>query len=244
MTANAGTQASSTSFRSQLRNMASPQNIFKVSNTTDLNSNENANFPVSLGTTDPDDERYYLQRQLVGESGIVPKVGQAIVGPEYFDYIKRKEEVAQFAEYQGWLMKQADFTTPEKAQYWYTHHPWMLQKRIEQVDRVGDLQKQVGKIQVAGPQTEDDWKLLFAMHKNLVDVPSVAPHMLGMWAKPNNNNYRHGMFSPLVTADGMFPPTAVNKGIVWNNPTALPGQDFQVNRFIAFPRSTAEYQSP
>lgn len=242
MSSNAATIAQSANFRQQLSQIATPKNVFKVTNARDPNAAVNQNFPVSLGTPDPQDERYFLQKQLVGNNamGVIPGVGQAIVGPEYFDYVKRKEEVVQQAEFQSWLMKQADFSTPESSEYWYQHHPWMLTKRVEQVNRVADLQKQIGSINIQGPQTEDDWKLLFAIHKGLVQVPTMAPHMLNQ--DPTiTSNYITGMFSPMIMA-GITPPTADNFKVPWTNPTDPNPPPLRPPQ-VVFPSNWSSYQN-
>lgn len=242
--ANANTQAASSAFHSNLAQKATPRNIYRVSNKPGA-GNINVNFPVGLGTPDEQDERYFTQQSLVNEQGIVPGIGQAIVGPDYFDYVKRKEEVGMFAQFQEWLMNQASFDTPEQSEYWYKHHPWMLEKRVNEVERVANLQQQLAKINIGGPQTEDDWKLLFALEKGLVVVPNTAPHMLGMNEQGDyiSKNYRQGMFSPMITdpPGGINPPKKLNTLLSWSNPIAPGAANPQAG--ITYPLGISGYAS-
>lgn len=240
MTSNAATVESSRSFRSQLANMASPRNIFQVA-PPGAAQNSNVKFPVSLGTPLQKDETYALQARMTNEQGVVPHMGQAVVGPEYFDYVKDKEVITQYAQFQEWLMRQADLTTPESAEYWFGHFPWMLNKRVSEIERVAELQKQVGKIQVAGPQTEDDWKLLFAMDQKLVTVPDLPAHQLGMTSPASlasKNSYTLGMFSPM--ADAMYnPPGPDTRQVPWQNPTG--GVQGSIVDGLKFPTTFLQY---
>lgn len=211
-------QASAAAFHSDLASKATPRNIYRVS-TNPASGNQNVNFPVKLGTTDPMDERFAIQKALVGGNGVVSNMGIATVGQDYYDYVKRKMEVTQESEFEDWLMKQADFQTPESTEYWYSHFPWMLNKRTDEVDRVAALQRQAGHIAVRGPENADDWRFLFAKQKGLITVPDTPPHMLGV-ANYVTDNYIAGIFSPMLKP-GVTPPdnSGLNK-VTWSNPTS------------------------
>lgn len=217
----ASSQQAAAMFNAGLAANATPNNVYRVSNAEA--GNVNANFPVQLGSTDPQDQRYYLQQQLTNESGIVPKVGLSIVDKDFYDYAARKMKMTQMNEFQAWLMKQMSFDTPEQAEYWYTHFPWALQLRFNEIDRVSMLQNQDAKIQVAGPQTEDDWMFLFMKQKGLINIPKNPVHQLGIADYPTKS-YIRGIFSPMITTRGVTPPTAGNLNkVIWNNPSANSG---------------------
>lgn len=217
---------------------ATPKNIYKINNLADKNTPVNVNFPVQLGSTDPEDVKYKLRAQMVGDNGVVPNVGQAMVGPEYFDYITRKQDAAEYTMFQDYLMKQADWSSPEATEYWVSKFPWMLEKRLSEVDRVIELQKIQAKINITGPQSEQDWMFLWNKQRGIITVPSTAVHNLSMDTDYTPNNYTKGMFSPMV--DYIPPFTSVgqkrqpNNKITWSNPMAH-GPDLAANTGVHAP---------
>lgn len=223
--------AQAAAFKQFMQATTTPRNIFRVGNP----AQENAMFPVQLGSTDPQDERFAIQEVAVGSNpnGVIPGVGQAIAGEDYFNYITRKQDAMRYAEYQEWLMNQADFSTPEATQYWYMRFPWMETKRLEQVDRVADLQKTMAKIQISGPQTEADWMTLFSKEQGFIQVPETAPHLLNTDKGMVSTDYRHGMFSPFASIQGIYPQPD-NRKITWSNPLG-PGTGLTDRSKISYP---------
>ena len=197
---NPATMAEARSFSQANAASATPTNIYKVNRNTGAQKDvvENVNFPVRMGTSDPDDYKYALQGKLVNADGKVPHVGQAIVGPEYFEYVERKMDVAQQVEFEDWLMKQVDWSSPEATEYWVRMFPWMLERRLDEVNRVADLQKVKAKINIAGPQTAEDWRFMWNEQRGLIRVPDKPVHLLPKDTTINNNDYARGMFSPMI----------------------------------------------
>lgn len=208
---------------------ATPNNVYKVTTDDQPNRLTNVNFPVQLGSSDPEDVKYALRAQLVkGNNGMVDGVGQAIAGEEYFDYITRKQHDTEYVMFQDWMMKQADWSTPEATEYWVSRFPWMLEKRLSEVSRVSDLQNKMAKVNIAGPQTEDDFRLLWNIQRGLIDIPTKAPHLLAEDEYTKNNNYyERGMFSPMVNyvppfktdADYKNPGYKPNDKVRWADPS-------------------------
>lgn len=222
--------------------MATPNNIYNVSNNEGVARHvvKNVNFPVQLGSSDPDDVRYAIQKNLVNEGGVVENVGQAIVGPEYFDYVTRKMEDAEYVMFQDWLMKQADWSTPEKTEYWVTRFPWMLEKRLNEVDRVVGLQRQMAKINITGPQAEEDWKLLWNINRGLVKIPAHAVQNLPQDTTYTTNTYQQGMFSPMVKFTPPFDTSALGQPahkpvelVNWERPSYMAGRGNAANGLAA-----------
>lgn len=187
-------------FAAQTASHATPMNVYKVNNLdkNDRNKNINVNYPVQLGSTDPDDVKYALQGKMTNAQGVVPNIGQAIVGDEYFDYATRKMDDAQQTMFQDWLMRQADWRSPEATEWWVNKFPWMLNKRYEEIDRVQQLQGRMAKINVGGPQNEEDFHLLFDLSRGLITIPDKPAHQLNEASYANDNTYERGMFSPMI----------------------------------------------
>lgn len=245
-------QASAAAFHATTAAMATPNNVFKVNNLTapERNQVRNVNFPVQMGSTDPDDVKYELQHKLVDRQGVVPNVGQAIVGPEYFDYVNRKMDVAEYAMFQDYLMKQANLDTPEASEYWYSKFPWMQEKRFEEIDRVNDLQKQMAKINITGPQNELDWMLLWNIDRGVVKIPNQPVHLLPQADYADGNDYKRGMFSPMIKyvppfqagkliGNAGFQP---NKIVTWASPSSA-GTPFQ-QPYLRAPETIYPYAGP
>lgn len=223
------TMAEARQFSAANANNATPTNIYKVNRNQGALRDvvENVNFPVRMGTSDPEDYKYALQKKLVNPQGIVEHVGQAIVGPEYFEYAERKMDVAQQVEYEDWLMKQVDWSTPEATEYWVRMFPWMLDRRLEEINRVSNLQNHKAKINVAGPQTAEDWRFMWNEQRGLIKVSDTPVHLLPKDTTINTNTYSRGMFSPMINyippfnGQGTIGQPAHNPSgkISWQSPT-------------------------
>lgn len=243
------TMAEARQFSAANANSATPTNIYKVNRNTGEERNvvSNVNFPVRMGTSDPEDYKYALQKKLVNTQGIVENVGQAIVGPEYFEYAERKMDVAQQVEYEDWLMKQVDWSTPEATEYWVRMFPWMLDRRLEEINRVSQLQNHKAKINVAGPQTAEDWRFMWNEQRGLIHVPKKPVHLLASESDVNSdyltNDYTRGMFSPMIRYIPPFNNTAgindpghkPNKRINWQSPTNYNAQGNLGGGGVPFP---------
>lgn len=209
---------------------ATATNIFKVNNLPNKDTLTNLNFPVHMGTSDPEDYKYQLQSRLVGAGGVIDGVGQAIAGPEYLDYAVRKMNNIEYVDYKAWLMNQVDWSTPEQTEYWVKMFPWMLEERYKVIDEVGENQKRMAKISTAGPQTEEDWRFLWNIERGAIKINEKPPHLLATSnAFPNNDDsYKRGMFSPMVQfippfQEGKTQGTAgfdpVKQLVNWSNPS-------------------------
>lgn len=229
------TMARAKQFARSTEQTATPTNIYTVSNETDKKVMKNVNFPVKMGTSDLDDRKYALMASMVDEkTGVVPGAGQHIIGDEYFDYVTRKMDVAQQVMFKDWLMKQVDWSRPESAEYWVNMFPWMLEERLQEVNRVCELQKKKAKIEIAGPSSVEDWEFIFNEQRGLITVPKVPVHLLpqayGQQKGYNEDeNYKRGMFSPMTQymppfngGTTMYEPAyqPVNT-LNWSNPTGV-----------------------
>lgn len=185
-------------------------------------SNANVNFPVQIGSTDPQDFQYALQKELVNTQGIVPGVGQALVGPEYFEYATRKDQQQQLLNYRQFAMQQADLSTPEKTAWWFEKFPWMAKDRTDLIDSVSELQKKFAHMQVRGIQSEEDMLLSYLEHSGYIKVPKEPVHLLGTNESLIAGSYQAGFFSPLVKPIPAFAPNRNENKIHWNNPIGKP----------------------
>lgn len=202
-----------------------PPNLFKV---PDTGGSIASQFPVQLGSTDPEDDKYGLRSQLVGPDNNVPGVGLAVADDGYFNYAQRKREEAMMYEFYQYVMSQADLSTPESAAWWFEHFPWMKEWRLEEIDRQAEIQKKLAKIQITGPQNEEDWMVIYLRNNGILgdqDVP------LTRMNEPNYaQNFKAGMFSifskPLYTIlapqPGPGTVASIQPNLIGDNTWTLP----------------------
>lgn len=185
---------------------ATQANKFKVGGTRlTENDNTNVNFPVQLGQIDRDDEKYGLVQRVVDDKGVIPKVGQVIVGDEYLAYLTRKMKQTQLAEFETFVMENVDLSTPEKQAWAYQTFPFILQKKLAEIDYQAQLQKRAAEIQVRGVKSMEDMEFLYMLKQNIVKISDKPVHMLATDAAYNGREYSKGMFS-ILAGDAYVPP--------------------------------------
>jgi len=215
-----------------------PPNLFKVPDSSSADGSVASQFPVQLGSTDPEDEKYGLRSQLV-QGDTVPGVGLAIADDGYFNYAQRKREEAMMYEFYQYVMSQADLSKPESAAWWFEHFPWMKEWRLEEIDRQAEIQKKLAKIQITGPQNEEDWMVIYLKKQGILgdkDVPLTQLNTPQYAA-----NFKAGMFSIfsqpqntiLTSQTGGINSTSTNDGnlsgseswkTIWGNPLGVSTQ--------------------
>lgn len=200
-------------------------NVFQFATPAQSAENARVAFPLKIGSTDKDDIKYGIRKQLVGPEGTpqagtanVPGVGMAIAGEEFFDYAERKEQQEMFFDFKKFVAAQADLTTPASAQWWFEKFPWMKELRLEQVNQQGELQKQLARIQITGPQNEEDFMHLYLVNKGLIRVSDQPLHKLGQAADITSSTFRQGFFNPL--SQPKYQTMQTNTTPLWSNPLA------------------------
>lgn len=211
---NSGLQQAS-AIHQGIETQQTPSNIFRIG---DVGAgNANFNFPVSIGSTDPQDEQYQIQKNLVNPAtGVVPGVGMALAGPDFFAYAQRKDQMQMLANYQAWVMQQADLTKPESQAWWFEKFPWMKEKRIEEINRIADLQKRSAEISVSGAQSDEDWFFIYLVKQGYIEIPDTAPHLLGTATYPATS-YQQGFFSALAKKPAPVAIPVGSAGTVWSD---------------------------
>jgi len=199
-------------------------NVFQFATPTESAANARVAFPLQIGSTDKDDVKYGIRKQLVGRdangnptgTANVPGVGMAIAGEEFFDYAQRKEEQEMLFDFKKFVAAQADLSSPASAQWWFEKFPWMKDLRLEQVNQQGDLQKQLAKIQITGPQNEEDFMTLYLCNKGLIKVSDQPLHKLGQATDIVSSSFRQGFFNPLSRPK--YQTMRTNATPLWSNP--------------------------
>lgn len=199
--------------------LTTPSNVYKIpgKNATSTSASQ---FPVQLGGYNAkEDEKWAIRREMVSQdNGVVPGVGLATAPEEYFGYVQGKEEELKMNEFYAWVMSQADLSKPETAQWWYGKFPWMRQMRLDFARKEHDLDWKLTEIEVNGPQSDEDFMVLWMIQQNLLKPPTVPTSQL--YSKAVTNDYKAGLFSPLSKKDNLLPNKA--GPVTWSNPLQNP----------------------
>lgn len=190
--------------------MTPAPNVFRIATTTQQRDNANAAFPVQLGSTDPEDQKWALREKVMSEAatanGVLQGVGQVIADDSFFDYAKRKKDQEVLYDFYRFVMSNANLATPEAAQWWFGKFPWMRDMRLAEIDKQAELQKMLARIQVTGPESEDDFMLLFLIRNKTIEVPTYPLHMMGS-DRPVAETFQKGFFSPFSKPPWTSTPT-------------------------------------
>lgn len=187
--------------RSVLMGTANRPYFQVTSRKPDGTADDNSKYPVKLGMDDPLDESMAMRTQVVGADGKVPGMGQAIAGPEVFDYLARKKQAELLAGFEDWVYKNADLTSPEAQEYWYRILPWLKEKKIQTLQEQALIQERLGILQIEGPQTEEDMMLLYAYENDLINVSDKPLHKLnedGAITSETEKGFQAGLLNPLA----------------------------------------------
>lgn len=169
-----------------------------VSNTqyTQVSDRRGTKFPAKLSHPDPEDAKWNLRKEAITDGGKTP-AGMAIAPDSFFDYIDRKKQNELLADYEAWVMENADLSKPETIDWWYRTVPWIRNKRLSVIEEQAELQKNIARIQVDGPKSEEDLKLIFAIKNGLINISNKPLYQLGADGdKALSNSFRAGLFNP------------------------------------------------
>lgn len=197
--------------------LTTPPNIYQVPGQFST-PGDNSNFPASIGSTDPQDQKYMLQSQLVTD-GVVKNIGTPIIGDDFFNYAKRKQDQAQLYNFTTWVMKQADLTKPESAAWWFERFPWMKDLRIGEIEREAEVQKRLATISITGPQSQDDFMILYMKNQGLLKVSNVPLYQMGAAGAggiAQQGGFIKGIFNPLTPN---YPDSMSGSIVPFANPT-------------------------
>jgi hypothetical protein len=180
--------------------MTPAPNVFRVATETQKDRNENAAFPVQLGSTDPEDQKWALRNKVMTAAGnpangVLQGVGQVVADDSFFDYAKRKKDQEVLYDFYRFVMSNAKLDTPEAAQWWFGKFPWMRDMRLAEIDKQAELQKTLARIQITGPESEDDFMLLFLIRNGTIQLPNYPLHKMGV-DRPVAKDFETGFFSP------------------------------------------------
>lgn len=235
-------------FYQQMNSAATPNNLYSVK---DRFSTPTSKIPVPLGSAQPDDLKMFARSQVVGEGGVVPGYGVAVADDRVFDYIERKKEAEIEADFKSWVMAQADFSDPARAEFWNRVAPWITDLKVQEMEKNAEMQKRLATIKIkGGPTSEDDMKLLYMIENKVIRMPSKPLHEMGddtvYYQDKDTLNFKRGLFNPLSSAPpdiGLAPKTQ-RIPLAWNSslPTGPNGGNWTTSGGNADRKVTASYK--
>lgn len=205
----------------KFRQLATPTNLIRQPG---QKGTPNELWPVRLSSTHPMDEQMALRAAVVKDNGVVPGMGIATVGQNEFNYQADKLADAEEAAYKQWVMANIDLSSPASQQWYYKTIPWLKTDREAEVDRVSELQKQWAKILMNGPQSDDDFRMIYAFEQGILKIPDQPVHKLNTMTASEENgfakDYKGGFFSIWArdTTESKLPMTSVPFQIPWGQP--------------------------
>jgi hypothetical protein len=155
-------------------------------------------------------------------------LGDISVQPEDIDYLMKKEEVKELANFDNWfshLFNTDDINTRRLAIEIY---PDYYEKRKAEIYRQADIQIKLALIKLYGIKTLDDIKLLFAMQTGEVKLRNVPLYNLDEADDEDiEKTFKKGLFNPAkrtTIQDAAYGPATLGRGIFGGNlPAGLAG---------------------
>jgi len=206
-------------------------NLFHFATQQDIDTNDRTAFPMKVGETDPRDNKYAIRKRLVGANGgtgagqaVIPGVGLAIADEDFFDYAEGKEQQEMLFDFKKFVAAQADLQTPAAAAWWYENFSWLKDEKIAELDQQAELQKKLAKIQIMGPQNEEDMLTLYMVNKGLIKVTDKPLHRLGEAQDITSTTFKQGFFNPMSQPQYQTMETKATPN--WGNPLQMPRTTF------------------
>lgn len=202
-------------------------NLFHFATESQISSNDRTAFPMKVGETDSRDNKYAIRKRLVGagsgqpnDSAVIPGVGMAIADEDFFDYAESKEQQEMLFDFKKFVAAQADLQTPAAAAWWYENFSWLKDEKIAELDQQAELQKKLAKIQIMGPQNEEDMLTLYMVNKGLIKVTEQPLHRLGQSRDIESTTFKQGFFNPM--SQPQYQTMQTNTTPNWGNPLQMP----------------------
>ncbi len=178
----------------------------------DRSGSTTAKFPAQIQHGDPRDKRYaLLQSAISGDGMTLPGFGQYQASDRDLDYLQTKLEDAKNAKFKAWLYSQVDLKDPVYQKFWQEKLPGLYQERMKLIEDQIDLHTQLAKINLRGPESIEDFMLLYGIDTGEIPIPQL-PFFLPEGVP--KNKFNRGLFN----VNNWFTDFKREPGIGWNDP--------------------------
>lgn len=123
---------------------------------------EEKKFNVIRRYTDQQGRALLLDGQTnIGTGEENPVLGQAYVGPEYFEFVQKEMEREEAMDFKAFCYNNMDISTPLKKEYWKAKCPELFQELIDALKMRQLLEFRKALICLEGPKGEDDFEFVY-----------------------------------------------------------------------------------
>lgn len=91
--------------------------------------------------------------------------GQVVYNPDQYDfeYWREKDAAMKNIGFENWLINSINVDDPNQRKWLQEIVPEVMQKRIDFIDDIADIQKRLARIQNLGPQSKEDLEFLYQL---------------------------------------------------------------------------------
>lgn len=125
-------------------------------------------FPTAdLQTPDPRDALMSQKIQLADERGITP-FGRLVASDSDFDWLDRKRQQEDEANFQAWFAQNYDYMAPEQKAVARRLWPNFYEQRQRLLEKNVKLQQKIAELKLHGPQSKEDLLLQYAVESGYI----------------------------------------------------------------------------
>lgn len=103
--------------------------------------------------------------------------------PEDIEVLLQKNDEQELYNFENFLASRFNMDDPTHQAIINEVYPQFYDRRIEEIDRVADLQKRLAKIKLLGAHSKEDFYFLYALDNGAIKVPNEAVFNTGQWGR-------------------------------------------------------------
>lgn len=137
--------------------------------------------------------------------GVTP-FGQLIAKDEDFQWLQRKQEQQEYANFQQWFAENFDKMSPEQKKIARELFPTFYNERLQQLDRSVELQRRIARLKLMGIQDKNDMLFQYALESGYVPSDPLRQIMdpKAVDDTTRKARYRRGILNPRRLLHGDF----------------------------------------
>lgn len=195
-------------------------------------------FPQKYIPYDERDDIYQIKKDMP------PQVQRVVtLGDEDVKYMLDKKKARDEVDFRAWIQEYVSKSNdPVLLRYFEEHFPEVFEGKVKYISDTAELQKRLALIKIRGPREREDWMLIYALQKGIINIPDWPVHMSDRQALlGQDSGFRRGYFNPL-----RYTTSDINDPAVKNSALALPlaprGGDFAAGRILTGGRDGSSRQ--
>lgn len=157
--------------------------------TEDKRSNR---FPVRLFPKDPYDDVARLK------SAAADDLGVKTLTTDDLEYLRRKEESIQGADFKTWIIGQFDNKDPAQREMFMRTFGEIVTEQESIIDHRAELSARLAKMALRGPASKEDYEFLYLLNTGRIELPTGELWDPKKWNSAGEKNaiLKRGMFNP------------------------------------------------